>query len=44
MEIDSWQKLELEKILKKEKYENWEIRKDQFGKTRYVIIKTYGTR
>ncbi len=37
MEFDSWQKKEVEKILKKFDYNNWRFCKDQYNKWRYVI-------
>lgn len=41
MEIDSSvsQKKEIEKLLKKYKYKNWEFKKDQYGKTRWVEVR-----
>jgi len=38
MEFDYVQKKQIEKILKKYKYNNWEFKKDQYGKWRWVAI------
>lgn len=38
MEFDSPQKKEIEKLLKKNKYNSWEFFKDQYGKWRWVEI------
>jgi len=37
MEFDYVQKKQIEKILKKYKYNNWEFKKDQYGKWRWVL-------
>ncbi len=39
MEFGFKQKKEIEKIIKKYKYSNYEFHKDQYGKWRYVVIK-----
>ncbi len=39
MEFDYIQKNKIEKLLKKYKYKNWEFKKDQYGKYRWVVIK-----
>jgi len=38
MEFDSLQKREVEKLLKKLGYKNWQFHKDQYGKWRFVTI------
>ena len=39
MEFDSVQKKEIEKLIKKNGYQNYEFYKDQYGRWRYVVIK-----
>ena len=39
MEFDSPQKKAIDSLLKKYKYDSWEFHKDQYGKTRWVVIK-----
>lgn len=39
MEFDSFQKKEIEKLLKKYKYQLWEFHQDQFGKWRWLSAK-----
>jgi release factor glutamine methyltransferase len=39
MEFDSIQKKEIEKLIKKYNYQNYEFHKDQYGKWRYIMIK-----
>ena len=38
MEFDTPQKPAIQKLLKKLKYRSWEFCKDQYGKTRYVVV------
>jgi release factor glutamine methyltransferase len=38
MEFDSWQKKEIEKLLKKFGYRRWQFFRDQYGRWRYVQI------
>ena len=38
LEFDSWQKKEIEKIVKSEKYKGYKFFKDQFDKWRFTII------
>jgi len=38
MEFDSLQKKEIEKIIKKYNYKNYEFRRDQYGRWRWVVI------
>jgi release factor glutamine methyltransferase len=38
MEFDYIQKNKIEKLLKKYKYKNWEFKKDQYNKWRWVIV------
>lgn len=38
MEFDSWQKNNIEKLLKKYQYKKWEFQKDQYNRWRFVII------
>lgn len=40
LEFDSFQKKEIEKILKKEKYLNYYFEKDQYNKVRYLIYES----
>jgi len=38
MEFDYIQKKQIEKLLKKYKYNSWEFKKDQYGKWRWVVV------
>ena len=38
MEFDSSQKKEIENLLKKYNYKNWEFKKDQYGRWRWVVV------
>jgi len=38
MEFDSIQKKQIERLLKKFGYKKWEFHKDQYGKSRYVVV------
>lgn len=40
MEFDSSQKKQIEKLLEKFNYKNWEFNKDQYGKWRFIRIET----
>lgn len=41
MEFDSWQKPKIEKILKNLGHKNFEFKKDQYNKWRYIVIYEY---
>ncbi|MCX6721343.1 MAG: HemK family protein methyltransferase [Candidatus Staskawiczbacteria bacterium] len=38
MEFSPEQKNKIEKLLKKNKYKNWQFNKDQYGRWRYVVV------